>query len=167
MASETSLVRESLKRWCVGNGVDLGFGGDKIIPSAIGIDMPNPYTHLGEDPVQLGGDARNLYWFKDNVLDYVYSSHLLEDFIDTENILKEWLRVLKVGGHLVLYLPDEQVYSAHCKATGQPHNDGHKLAHFGLDHVIKSIEQTGYKTLLIHSTRIINNYSFEIVFKKL
>lgn len=166
-ASETSLVRESLSKYCKGYGVDLGFGGDKILPSAIGVDLPHPYTRLGEDPVQLGGDARDLYWFKDNVLAYLYSSHLLEDFENTSEVLKEWIRVLKVDGYLVLYLPDEQVYRAHCKATGQPHNDGHKLAHFNLDHVIKSVEATGYKMKLVHSTGIINNYSFEVVFQKL
>ena len=39
--------------------------------------------------------AKDLYWFRDGVLDYVYSSHLLEDYVDTEAVLREWLRVLR------------------------------------------------------------------------
>lgn len=27
----------------------------------------------------------------------------------------EWLRVLKVGGRLVIYCPDEQIYAEHCR----------------------------------------------------
>jgi len=55
------------------------------------------------------------------VLDFVYSSHLLEDFNDTEGVLREWLRVLKLGRSFGLVLPDEQVYTAHtAPPTGQP-----------------------------------------------
>src|SRR4051794_21358440 len=78
--SETSKSRERLAKYCEGYGLDLGYGGDPISFSAIRMDLPQPYTRVGELPVQLGGKAENLYWFKDGVLDYVYSSHLLEDF---------------------------------------------------------------------------------------
>ncbi len=52
-------------------------------------------------------DARALP-FEDCFADMVYSSHLLEHFSirDTINILKEWIRVLKIGGKFVLVLPN-------------------------------------------------------------
>src|SRR6516225_5766892 len=104
--SETSKCRGRLALFCTGYGVDLGFGGDPITETAIRVDLPQPYTHVGAYGIQLGGTATSLFWFNDGVLDYVYSSHLLEDFEDTQGLLKEWLRVLKIGGRLVLFCPD-------------------------------------------------------------
>jgi hypothetical protein len=40
--------------------------------------------------------------------------------------LAEWVRVLKVGGYLILYLPIQQKYVEYCAATNQPTNPGHK-----------------------------------------
>lgn len=164
--SETQAARISLSKWCRGYGVDLGAGGDKIVPHAIAIDKPVPYACTGLDPVQLGGDARNLYWFKDGVLDFVYSSHLLEDFEDTVQALYEWTRILKIGGHLVLYLPDEQVYRIHCAKTAQPRNSTHKHSFFCARYVKECVGKLPYCMELVHETAIVNNYSFELVYRK-
>jgi len=160
--SETSRCRRRLTPFCKGYGVDLGFGGDAIAAHAIRVDMPVPYTHLGEQPVQLGGDAVNLYWFRDEVLDFVYSSHLLEDFEDTKAVLREWLRVLKPGGRLILFCPDEQAYQAHCDRTGQPHNEGHKHADFSLAFVKAILASIG-NIEIIHECPLIDIYSWELV----
>lgn len=77
MPGETSKCRERMQRYCVVYGLDVGFGGDPIVPSAITVDLPKPYTNVGGSPLNLGGDARNFFWFRDNFLDYVFSSHLL------------------------------------------------------------------------------------------
>ena len=160
--SETSMCRARLAPLCDGYGVDLGYGGDAIIPHAIRVDMPTPYTRFGDDPVQLGGDAARLHWFADGVLDFVYSSHLLEDFDDTEAVLREWLRVIKPGGRLVLYCPDEQAYRAHCERTGQPHNEGHKHADFSLDFVRSILLNIGGMDI-VHECSLVDEYSWELV----
>src|SRR5215475_12871263 len=100
--SETSAAADILAPYCEGMGLDLGFGGLPIKDSAITVDLKPPYDWL-KSPQHLTGDARRLYWFQDGVLDYVYSSHLLEDFPprDTLGIVREWLRVLKVEGRLI------------------------------------------------------------------
>jgi len=167
MLGETSRCRERLKKFCVGHGLDLGYGGDPIVPSAITVDLPQPYTKVGDAPLNLGGDARNLYWFRDDILDYVYSSHLLEDFdaAETKNILIEWLRVLKVGGNLVLYLPDEQRYRKHCMETGQSYNPSHKIDKFSLDY-LKSLLKDIPNIKIIHGNPSCEEYSFEIVLQK-
>ena len=103
--SETAKYRNLFEKYTKGNGIELGFGGDAINNTAITIDLKQRYTTVGNCPQNLYGDASNLYWFKDNVFDYVYSSHLIEDFLTTEPIIKEWLRVLKVGGNLCLLFP--------------------------------------------------------------
>lgn len=160
--SETSKCRARLEPYCIGYGLDLGFGGDPINDRAIRVDLPQPYTQLGKYPVQLGGNADNLYWFADNSLDFIYSSHLLEDFDDTKSVLKEWMRVLKVGGRLIIYCPDEQRFRVHCKNTGQPYNPHHKHAHFSITFVKQLLAEQG-ETTFIHENPDIDIYSWEFV----
>jgi SAM-dependent methyltransferase len=163
--SETSKCRERLSKHCVGYGVDCGFGGDPITEHAIRVDQPKPYANTGSYPVQLGGDATNLYWFSDEVLDFHYSSHLLEDFENVEGVLKEWWRVLKPGGMLIIFCPDEQAYRKHCAATGQPYNTMHKHADFSLVFVKNALAKFA-KFEVVHECPLIDIYSWELVCKK-
>ncbi|MFO0959085.1 MAG: methyltransferase domain-containing protein [Isosphaeraceae bacterium] len=163
--SETSKCRDRLAPFCTGYGVDLGPGGDPIVPHAIRVDLPQPYSHVGSLPVQLGGAAENLYWFRDGVLDFVFSSHLLEDYGDTESVLREWLRVLKPGGKLILFCPDEQIYRRHCDATGQPYNVHHVHANFSLAFVLPILNRLG-PVAIIHQNPLVDVYSWELVAAK-
>lgn len=57
------------------------------------------------------GNASDLSQFADNYIDVIYTSHVLEHFfynIENEltNTLKEWYRVLKPGGKLLISVPD-------------------------------------------------------------
>jgi len=171
--SETSLCRKRLKKYCTGNGIDIGYGGDPIVPSAITIDLKNPYyapSWFGiPKPQNLQGDGKDLYWFKDCSLDYVYSSHLLEDFnpYEMSKVLSEWLRVLKPDGHLVLYLPDEQKYRAYCKDRDTTPNRNHKVENFSLEFFKKSLlGGLLYFVSIVHENPSCDEYSFEIVIKK-
>jgi len=163
--SETSKCRSRLAPFCRGYGVDLGFGGDPITSGAIRVDSPQPYAETGNAPVQLGGDATDLHWFRDGVLDYIYSSHLLEDFPDTGGALREWLRVLKVGGNLIIFCPNEQIYRAHCQRTGQIYNENHKHADFSLEKVKGLLQEIG-GVKFIHETALVDVYSWELVAQK-
>lgn len=139
--SETSKVRDKILPWLHGSGLDLGFGGDKIKPSAIAVDLEVPYTTVGSDLLNLSGDASDLYWFRDGVFDYVYSSHLIEDFEDTGRVLFEWSRVLRRQGRLVLVFPEEQKFREHCYATGQRLNAAHKHENFGPERIRDSMPE--------------------------
>jgi SAM-dependent methyltransferase len=164
-AKRRNVASEHLAPFCVGYGADLGFGGDPISDAAVRIDYPNPYAHTGMYPVQLGGDASRLRWFADGVLDYVYSSHLLENFQDTKGILFEWLRVLKPGGHLILFCPDQQVYETYCRTHGKEPNPHHAHADFSLRKVQQILSEID-ATEEIHSRDIVDDYSWELVVAK-
>jgi SAM-dependent methyltransferase len=43
--------------------------------------------------------------FKDNTLDYVLSSHVIEHFYDPVKALREWHRVIKPGGYIFIIAP--------------------------------------------------------------
>jgi len=165
MPSETQKYREYLVDLLKGkNGVDLGFGGDAVCETSINIDMPRPYTCVGTSPQHLAGDARNLEWFRDGVLDYVYSSHLLEDFPNTEEILTEWTRVLGTGGYMILNLPHEQKYRAHCKARGEGRNTCHSIEDMSPEYMWPIMERVGLERISEVST---DAYSFLLVARKI
>lgn len=132
--SETSLSRSILAPYCDGIGMDVGYGGDRVVPHAWAFDMVQPYTKVGQDRQQLRGDCRRFPFLCDGALDWIYQSHLLEDFTyeDLVPIIKEWRRVLKPGGLLITNCPDQQKFLAHCAKTGQGINMAHKEATFSL-----------------------------------
>ncbi len=127
--SETSKHRHQVIAYCQGNGLELGSAGDPIRAEAIQVELPNNYCPFFDNkyPPQLRGDATKLHWFKDEVLDYVYSSHLIEDFTaeQQKTIIQEWLRVIKPGGHLVILAPEKNRWKAALDRK-QPPNLAHK-----------------------------------------
>ena len=130
MNRETSKFRHLFLPYCLGNGIDIGYGTDPIVKTASTFDDTSSWLPPYEDSIayrdmtnlNFKGDARDLP-FKDETLDYIYSSHTLEDFEDKESLLKEWLRVLKPGGYLLLLLPDEQQYRKFEKTLNPCHKD--------------------------------------------
>ncbi len=166
-ASETSKHRDVVAAYCTGYGLDIGFGGDPVTPASVRVDMRQPYAHTGAAPVQLGGDCRDLYWFQNDALDYVYSSHVLEDFSEseTEPVMREWTRVIRPSGSLILLLPDQARYVEHCKNTGQPHNFQHSVDHFSLEYVLGVAERIGNLNPAAQHPYL-GEYSFAVVFTK-
>lgn len=83
--------------------LDIGYRGsradaDPITDHAIGIDLDYP-----------GYDGRRLP-FPDESQDAVFASHVLEHIEDHSEALREWYRVLKVGGYLVIAVPHQDLY---------------------------------------------------------
>lgn len=112
-----------------GNGVDLGSSGFPIVPWAIQLDLPlEEYLRYREtrpeSAIHWKGDCRDLP-FKDGRLDFLHGSHILEDFQDWRPVLAEWDRVLKIGGFLIIAVPDHERFRA-AVARGQGDNLGHK-----------------------------------------
>jgi SAM-dependent methyltransferase len=154
------------------HGLDIGFGGDSIFPSAITLDTPIKkriyFGKVGNWPQHLQGFADNLYWFKDGVLDYIYSSHCLEDFENPIPVINEWLRVIHPKGLLILYLPDEKAYKEICNKTGQPYNLSHKNHDMSLKWMINFFTEKYQGVKIIFSRDITDEdkYGFLIIVEK-
>lgn len=162
--SETSKHRAIFEPYVQGNGLDIGYGGDPIRPSAITVDLPGELV-AGTHPVNVVGDASTLPWFGNGMFSYLYSSHCLEDFVDTESVLREWLRVIMPGGFLALLLPDQQKYLRHCASRGEMPNQAHKHAKFGLAFVKNILARIG-GTEIVYENGNLDAYNIAIVARK-
>lgn len=117
---ESFKVRYDVVPYARGRGIDIGCGPWRIYDAVIGVDSQPIVGPRGPNVI---ADARKLDIFADGAFDYVYSSHALEDFEDTRALLTEWWRLVKPGGHLILYLPHKDFYPN----IGQPGaNPAHK-----------------------------------------
>lgn len=93
-------------RYIVGDGIDIGAGQDSL-------DQYLEFFPLAKScrnwDIQ-DGDAQYLESIPDNSFDFVNSSHCLEHMVDPHSALNNWLRVLRQGGHLLMLIPDEDLY---------------------------------------------------------
>lgn len=148
--SETSKVRHLVLKYCNGYGADVGFGGDKIKKDAVGIDLPIPYAFAGKDKVDIPCDlSKEKIPVPDNTYDYVYSSHLIEDFEDTASVLKELVRILKPGGNLILVFPDQIEYEIYCSIKKEQPNPHHIHGAMGLYFMNGVVLSSGIKFELL------------------
>lgn len=95
-----------INRYFRGDGIDIGGAPD---PLAMYVEL---------FPLMRGvrvwdlndGDGQTLEGVADAQYDFVHSSHCLEHLHDPEEGLRNWFRVLKPGGHMIITVPDEDLY---------------------------------------------------------
>lgn len=95
-----------VSRYFVGDGLDVGGGQDSL--ALYGELFPLMHRVFTYD--QNHGDAQYLENVADESFDFLYSSHCLEHLRDPYTALANWLRVVKKGGHLIIQVPDEDLY---------------------------------------------------------
>lgn len=98
--------------YCTGRGLDIGYGGDLLSENCTGWDSEH-------------GDAQELATVEDSEYDFVYSSHTLEHMVDPAVALRNWWRVLRPGGFLILYVPHRDLYEKKLRLPSR-WNDDHK-----------------------------------------
>jgi len=131
--------------YCKGKGLDIGFGGDLITENAEGFDFEH-------------GDAQYLEKLKDSTFDFVYSSHTIEHLPDPSEALKNWFRVLRPGGFLIVYLPHRDLYE---KKNTLPSRFNPTHLHFFLPDMDEKPDTLGVLPLINKS---ISNY--ELIYIK-
>lgn len=106
------LAEGFFEKYCNGKGLDIGYGGDLLLPECRGWDFEH-------------GDASRLDGINNSCFDFIYSSHTLEHLEDPVAALKRWWQVLKQGGYLILYVPDRDLYEKR-RALPSMWNKDHK-----------------------------------------
>jgi SAM-dependent methyltransferase len=95
-----------LRHYFVGSGLDVGGKPDPLsLYQEFFPLMGDVKTWDRED-----GDAQFLSGLADNAFGFVHSSHCLEHLVDPAEGLRNWLRVVREGGYLVVTVPDEDLY---------------------------------------------------------
>lgn len=80
-----------------GRGIDIGCGPDPVTPDVQRFDL--------ED-----GDANHIGKYVSETFDFVHSSHCLEHMHNPKEALRGWWDLVRPGGHLILIVPDEDLY---------------------------------------------------------
>ncbi len=164
--NEAYKIRWEIVRYTRGRGLDIGCGPAKTYSHWIGVDNCKDaqlFNHQIKPDVRVDS-AEDLSVFATVSMDFAFSSHVLEH-IEYERVpatLKEWMRVIKVGGHLTLYLPDEEQYP---KVGEKGANPDHKW-NVNKQRVIDAMPN-GFDLIDYQVRSEGNEYSLYFVFKKL
>jgi len=137
----TKLYDGFWNRYCQGTGLDIGYTGylaniHPILPQAVGIDTNYP------------GYKGVILPFENNSQNYVYSSHCLEHITDDVGALKEWHRVTRVGGYIIITVPHRDLYEKKLDLPSN-YNADHKRFYTSAS-LLTSIE----KSFIINSYRV-------------
>jgi len=148
-----------------GTGIDVGCGSDKISDRAIGVDIVGrgetgkygcEKNKVSVADIKSSGD--NLRMFSKSSLDFVIARDNLEHYLDFLKTLKEWNRVLKIGGKLGITTPnDDEVDSIRLDPT-------HKHA-FNLDSLETALNLTGFR--VIEKGITIKGWGFYVIAEKM
>jgi len=193
LGNESGKIKWEIVKWTRGRGLDLGCGLHKTFPHFIGVDNRKDAVLFGQpiNPDIVVESAAELPMFATGSMDFVFSSHLLEHFPETAydprrfatvierqlaekmltekhtavQALREWFRVIKRDGYLVLYVPDEDEYP---KVGEEGANPDHAL-NLSYEKVVDLAKRTGAHWDLIdfQKRNQEHEYSLYFVFKKL
>ncbi|MDH5452681.1 MAG: methyltransferase domain-containing protein [Paracoccaceae bacterium] len=160
--NEAGKIKHLIVPYTRGQGLDLGCGPWKAYPHFISVDNFDEWRGLEWAP-DVRGDCTDLSMFADASLDFVFSSHLLEHLDNTEAALAAWWRVIKPGGHLVLYLPHKHHYPNIGEHGANPDHRHDFLP----EDIIGHMERVGGWDLVRNQTRVQDcEYSFFQVYRK-
>ena len=134
-----------------------------ISPKMLEHAAPKVATYDGQITAELM-DLHDMS-YPDDHFDQVFTSCTFCSVPDPVKGLKALYRVLKPGGRLILYCPDEQRYRKHCRETGQSYNANHQQPDFSLAFVKAILQRLGC-TQIIHENAHVETYSWELVCEK-
>lgn len=91
-------------KYIKGKGIDIGCG---ISDTMDGIDLIHESAMPHDKHIC---NAETMEVFKDEEFDYVYSSHVLEHLNYPLDAIRNWFRILKKGGYLIISVPHRDAY---------------------------------------------------------
>lgn len=108
-------------RYLSGDGIDIGSGDDPL--SRYQELFPLMTSCRAWDLSD--GDAELMEGVPDGTFDFVHSSHCLEHLESPARALYHWIRICRPGGHILVTLPDEDLYEGGIWPSTWA-GDGHK-----------------------------------------
>lgn len=142
------------RRYMSGDHIlDIGYKGyvqdaHPILPQAIGVDLDYP-----------GYDGKVLP-FADESQDAVFNSHTLEHIADYRGALRDWFRVLKVGGHLIIVVPHQFLYERRREPPSRWNGDHRRFYTAGslLREIEEALEPTAFRVRMLEDNDLDYDY---------
>lgn len=167
--NEAAKVRFDIVPYMGNSNLDLGCGPSKVWPNFVGVDNGKDADLFGVQmkPDLVVGSCERLPLFATGVVDCVFSSHLLEHIEDHKAALAEWWRLVKPGGHLILYLPHRDLYPRMGTEGANP-DHRHDFAEEDIIEAMREVSATGGRFDLVVNERRDQGqeYSFLQVYRK-
>lgn len=152
---------DAIRKCVVGDVLELGCGGFKTVPHAVGVDKFKKGDHIPiinrTSVADVQADVQEPLPFPEKSFDTVIARHILEHCLDTVQTIRNWARVLKIGGRLLIAVPDEDC------TIGIPLNPEHVHA-FNKKSLENIMGLCGFKTLAFEDGS--RNMSFVGCFEK-
>ena len=117
---------------------------------------------------------------KDNSLDFVISSHVIEHFYDPVKTMKEWLRVVKPGGYVYVIAPHKErtfdkdrprttlaeIIERHDHPNPPEHDDHHHYSVWITEDFVKIMNHYGWKIVAVQDVDDKVGNGFTVVIQK-
>jgi len=160
MDIEGDLIRTMVKSDDV--VLELGCGYRKTIEKSVGMDIVPlgetiPHADMQPSVADVTGDVTKILPFEDKEFDVIIARHILEHCLDTVKTISQWTEKLRIGGRLIVAVPDERV------TAGIPLDSTHVHA-FTPDSLKHIAEKCGLEELSDQSAE--NGISFVSVFRR-
>ena len=155
---EVGKVRARVHRFCIGRGLDVGAEAETVTKNAMGIGG-GAACFIQEQIT--APDALKL--FSTDSVDFVFSCFTLNQSKTIDHMLSEWWRVLRPGGHLILYQPHKALYPAAAAGISPRHvND------LTPEDVLNCLSMQGcvFEEVVCELRDGGDEYAFELVLKK-
>lgn len=105
-------------KYCVGEGIEIGkanYNDYGVIAKNVDMECPDhdailvEHKNYGIEPpkIDIEADAHEIP-LPDESQDFIFHSHVFEHMKNPVKALKEWMRILKPGGHLVMIIPHKE-----------------------------------------------------------
>ena len=142
------------EKYMSGKGLDIGYRGynfpdaTPVLPNATGIELDFP-----------GYDGKILP-FEEFSQDFVFASHSLEHMEDHVTAIREWYRVIKIGGFLIICVPHQHLYERKKKMPSiQPDHKRFYLPSILMGEIEEALEVNSYRLELLRDCD--ENYDYE------
>lgn len=166
---------ECIKDFLIGHGVDVGCGTNRINKDILAIDQQpdKRYAHcdIVHDCKDLECEPFNFkghdYTFDDNSLDFIFSSHCLEDFDNIPDVFMAWWRKLAPNGQMILLLPDME--GGRYPKVSDPHGNPSHKTDVGKKYILNMLEslKIGYEVIQCDTLPHDKTCTIDFVIKKL